>query len=48
MAEVERLCDFVGIMRRGAIVEKGEPIELMRHYGCDTLREAYLAICAKS
>jgi ABC-2 type transport system ATP-binding protein len=44
MLEVERLCDFVVIMRGGRIVETGAPGELIRRYHCDCLQQVFLEI----
>jgi len=42
MAEVERLCDFVLMMRRGRLVDRGTPAELIDRYGRRTLEEVFL------
>ena len=44
MAEVERLCDRVLMMRAGKIVDDGAPHALIRRYGRRTLEEVFLAI----
>jgi ABC-2 type transport system ATP-binding protein len=44
MAEVERLCDRVLMMRAGKIVDDGAPAELIRRYGRANLEEVFLAI----
>ncbi|HUA51427.1 MAG TPA: ABC transporter ATP-binding protein [Candidatus Sulfotelmatobacter sp.] len=44
MAEVERLCDMVLMMRRGRIVDRGSPAELVARYGRHTLEEVFLDI----
>jgi ABC-2 type transport system ATP-binding protein len=44
MAEVERLCDRVLMMRAGRIVDDGAPAELIRRYGRKNLEEVFLAI----
>ncbi|MGB0670824.1 MAG: ABC transporter ATP-binding protein [Rhodospirillales bacterium] len=44
MAEVERLCDRVIMMRRGRIVDDGTPASLIRAYGRRNLEEVFLAI----
>jgi ABC-2 type transport system ATP-binding protein len=44
MAEVERLCDRVLMMRAGRIVDDGAPAELIRRYGRRNLEEVFLAI----
>jgi ABC-2 type transport system ATP-binding protein len=44
MAEVERLCSDVMMMRQGRIVDRGSPRELIERYGRDTLEEVFLHI----
>jgi ABC-2 type transport system ATP-binding protein len=44
MIEVERLCDDLLIMRRGHIVDRGAPQELIARYSRDTLEEVFLDI----
>jgi len=44
MAEVERLCDHVLMMKAGAIVDRGTPGELISRYGRDNLEEVFLDI----
>lgn len=44
MAEVERLCDRVLMMKRGRIVDRGSPPELLARYGRDDLEEVFLDI----
>ena len=44
MAEVERLCSDVLMMRRGRIVDRGRPDELVRRYGRANLEEVFLDI----
>src|SRR5215467_11820801 len=44
MAEVERLCDTVLMLRRGRIVDRGSPRELLERYGRDDLEEVFLDI----
>ncbi len=44
MAEVERLCQSVMMMRAGAIVDRGSPDELIARYGRRTLEEVFLDI----
>jgi ABC-2 type transport system ATP-binding protein len=44
MAEVERLCDTVLMLRRGRIVDRGAPSELIARYGRHTLEEVFLDI----
>ncbi len=44
MAEVERLCDRVLMMKQGRIVDDGSPDGLIRRHGRRTLEEVFLAI----
>lgn len=44
MAEVERLCDQVLMMRAGRIVDRGTPAELIQRYGRANLEEVFLDI----
>jgi ABC-2 type transport system ATP-binding protein len=44
MAEVERLCDHVLMMRAGEIVDAGAPDALVARYGRRTLEEVFLHI----
>lgn len=44
MAEVERLCDSVLMMREGRIVDRGAPADLIARYGHGTLEEVFLDI----
>jgi ABC-2 type transport system ATP-binding protein len=44
MVEVERLCERVIIMRRGAIVDDGAPAVLTARYGRATLEEVFLDV----
>lgn len=44
MAEVERLCDRVMMMREGVIVDSGAPEELLRRYGRENLEQVFLDI----
>lgn len=44
MAEVERLCDEVLMMRRGRIVDRGTPKALIARYGRQNLEEVFLDI----
>lgn len=44
MNEVERLCDFVGVIHRGKIMAEGTPEELMRRYGVNDLESAFIHI----
>ena len=44
MAEVERLCSLVLMMKRGRIVDRGSPAELLNRYGRDDLEQVFLDI----
>jgi ABC-2 type transport system ATP-binding protein len=44
MGEVERLCDHVLMLKRGRIVDRGSPAELLDRYGRDDLEEVFLDI----
>jgi ABC-2 type transport system ATP-binding protein len=44
MAEVERLCSQVLMMKQGRIVDRGSPDELLARYGQDNLEEVFLDI----
>ena len=44
MAEVERLCDYVIMLRTGRIVDRGTPSALITRYGRANLEEVFLDI----
>jgi ABC-2 type transport system ATP-binding protein len=44
MAEVERLCSNVLVMKQGRIVDRGRPDELLGRYGRENLEEVFLDI----
>jgi ABC-2 type transport system ATP-binding protein len=44
MAEVERLCDSVVMLKQGRIVDRGSPADLLTRYGRDDLEEVFLDI----
>jgi ABC-2 type transport system ATP-binding protein len=44
MAEVERLCSDVMMMKKGRIVDRGSPTELIARYGRATLEQVFLDI----
>jgi ABC-2 type transport system ATP-binding protein len=44
MAEVERLCDRVLMMKRGQIVDDGSPPQLLSRYGRQNLEEVFLDV----
>jgi ABC-2 type transport system ATP-binding protein len=44
MAEVERLCDHVLMLKQGRIVDRGSPGELLTRYGREDMEEVFLDI----
>jgi ABC-2 type transport system ATP-binding protein len=44
MAEVERLCDNVLMMKQGRIVDRGSPADLLARHGRDDLEQVFLDI----
>jgi ABC-2 type transport system ATP-binding protein len=44
MLEVERLCGLVLMMRKGSIVDRGAPADLLERYGRDTMEDVFLDI----
>jgi ABC-2 type transport system ATP-binding protein len=44
MAEVERLCDRVIIMKKGRIEDEDTPAKLLARYGRQTLEEVFLDV----
>ena len=44
MAEVERLCDDVLMLKQGRVVDRGSPAALIGRYGRDDLEEVFLDI----
>jgi ABC-2 type transport system ATP-binding protein len=44
MSEVERLCDDVLMMRRGRLVDRGTPAELLARYGRRNMEEVFIDI----
>jgi len=44
MAEVERLCDMVLMMKAGRIVDRGRPDELIARYGREDMEQVFLDI----
>jgi ABC-2 type transport system ATP-binding protein len=44
MAEVERLCDHVLMMKQGRVVDQGSPADLLARYGRDDLEDVFLDI----
>jgi len=44
MAEVERMCDQVLIMKAGRIIDRGAPPELVTRYGRQSMEEVFLDI----
>ncbi len=48
MLEVERMCDDVIVLRRGGIVDRGSPGELLARYGRETLEEVFIDVARAS
>jgi ABC-2 type transport system ATP-binding protein len=44
MAEVERLCSHVLMLKQGRVVDRGSPQDLLDRYGRDDLEEVFLDI----
>jgi ABC-2 type transport system ATP-binding protein len=44
MAEVERLCSQVLMLKRGSIVDRGSPAELLDRYGREDMEDVFLDI----
>ena len=44
MAEVERLCDTVLMLKQGRIVDQGAPRDLLDRYGRDSMEQVFLDI----
>ena len=44
MAEVERLCDQVVMMKQGSVMDRDSPTGLLNKYGRTTLEEVFLDI----
>jgi ABC-2 type transport system ATP-binding protein len=44
MAEVERLCDHVLMLKQGRAVDGGSPAALLQRYGRDDLEDVFLDI----
>jgi len=44
MAEVERLCGYVLMLKQGKIVDRGSPGELLARYGRENLEDVFLDI----
>lgn len=44
MAEVERLCDQVLMMKQGRVADRGTPSELIARYGRDNMEDVFLDI----
>jgi ABC-2 type transport system ATP-binding protein len=47
MDEVARLCDRVGILDQGRLLEEGDPHELPARHGCDDLEEVFLQLTGR-
>ena len=44
MSEVERLCSSVLMMKKGSIIDKGTPIELIKKHGRKNMEEVFLKL----
>ena len=44
MAEVERLCDRVVMLKRGSLIDDASPAELFARYGRSTLEDVFLDV----
>jgi ABC-2 type transport system ATP-binding protein len=44
MAEVERLCDDVLMLKQGRVVDRGSPAALLERYGRDDMEQVFLDI----
>ena len=44
IAEVERLCDQVVMMKQGSVMDRDSPTGLLKKYGRATLEEVFLDI----
>ena len=44
MAEVERLCDDVLMLKQGRVVDRGSPADLLARYGRQDLEDVFLDI----
>ncbi len=44
MTEVERLCDDVIMLRRGRVVDRGSPVDLLARYGRRDMEQVFLDI----
>jgi ABC-2 type transport system ATP-binding protein len=44
MAEVERLCDRVVMLKRGGLIDDASPAELLARYGRSNLEDVFLDV----
>jgi ABC-2 type transport system ATP-binding protein len=44
MLEVEFLCDRIGLISRGKIIEEGEPKKLMKKYNVNNIEEVFIKV----
>jgi ABC-2 type transport system ATP-binding protein len=44
MREVELICDDVLLLRRGKLVERGSPVDLLKRFGRKTLEDVFLDV----
>ncbi len=47
MAEVERMCDDVLMIKNGTVVSRGSPKDLVGHYGRQTMEEVFLDVARR-
>lgn len=47
MREVERLCDHVLMMKKGKVVDRGNPVELISRYGRKDMEEVFLHVARR-
>ncbi len=47
MAEVERLCSSVLMMKEGSIIDQGNPIDLIKKHGRKNMEEVFLKLARK-
>ena len=44
MSEVERLCNYILMMKNGIIIDQGKPIELIKKHGRKNMEEVFLKL----
>ena len=45
MSEVERLCNYILMMKNGIIIDQGKPIELIKKHGRKNMEEVFFKTC---